>query len=42
MWMTAPTLAARLHTASELSLDDIVKMVDELIEVHGDWMPKYN
>ena len=24
------------------SIDDIVKMVDELIEVHGDWMPKYN
>lgn len=30
------------HTASELSIDDIVKMVDELIEVHGDWMPKYH
>ena len=30
------------HTGSELSIDDIVKMVDELIEVHGDWMPKYN
>jgi len=29
------------HTAAELSLDDIVKMCDELIEVHGDWMPKY-
>lgn len=29
------------HTAAELSLDDIFKMVDELIEVHGDWLPKY-
>lgn len=29
------------HTASELSLDDIVSMVDELIDAHGDWMPKY-
>ncbi len=29
------------HTSSELSIDDIVKMVDELIEVHGDWLPKY-
>jgi alpha-galactosidase len=29
------------HTAAELSLDDIRKMVDELIEAHGDWMPKY-
>ena len=30
------------HTAAELSIDDIVKMVDELIEAHGDWLPKYN
>ncbi len=30
------------HTASELNIDDIVKMVDELIEVHGNWLPKYN
>jgi len=29
------------HTAAELSLDDIVKMVDELIERHGNWLPKY-
>jgi len=29
------------HTAAELSIDDIYKMVDELIEVHGDWLPKY-
>jgi len=29
------------HTAAELSIDDIVKMVDELIERHGNWLPKY-
>jgi len=30
------------HTAAVLSLDDIVKMVDELIEAHGDYLPKYH
>ena len=29
------------HTSSELSIDDIVAMCDELIEAHGDWLPKY-
>jgi len=29
------------HTAAELSIDDIIKMVDELIETHGNWLPKY-
>ena len=29
------------HTAAELSIDDIIAMVDELIERHGDWLPKY-
>ncbi|MCL2083815.1 MAG: alpha-glucosidase/alpha-galactosidase [Oscillospiraceae bacterium] len=29
------------HTAAELSLDDIVSLVDELIEAHGSWLPKY-
>ena len=29
------------HTAAELSLDDIRAMVDELIEAHGNWLPKY-
>ena len=29
------------HTASELSIDDIVTMCDDLIAAHGDWMPKY-
>ncbi|MCL1883362.1 MAG: alpha-glucosidase/alpha-galactosidase [Defluviitaleaceae bacterium] len=28
-------------TAAELSLDDICKLVDDLIEAHGDWLPKY-
>ena len=30
------------HASAELSIDDIVAMCDELIEAHGDWMPKYN
>ncbi|MBR4865480.1 MAG: alpha-glucosidase/alpha-galactosidase [Clostridia bacterium] len=30
------------HTGSELSIDKIVAMVDDLIEAHGDWLPKYN
>ena len=29
------------HTAAELSIDDIRKMVDDLIEEHGDWLPKF-
>jgi alpha-galactosidase len=29
------------HTAAELSLDEIVSMVDELIEAHGDMLPVY-
>jgi alpha-galactosidase len=29
------------HTGAELSIDDIVSMVDELIEAHGVWLPKY-
>ena len=29
------------HTAAELSVDDIVKMCDELIEAHGDYMKMY-
>lgn len=29
------------HTGSELDLDTIVKMVDDLIEAHGDWLPRY-
>ena len=30
------------HTGSELDIDSIKAMVDELIERHGNWMPKFN
>lgn len=30
------------HTAAELSIDDIVKMCDEMIEAHGDYMAMYS
>ena len=30
------------HTAAELSLDQIWNLVDDLIEAHGDWLPKYS
>jgi len=29
------------HTAAELDLDQIWSLVDELIAVHGDWLPKF-
>ena len=29
------------HTAAELSIDDIVAMVDELIAAHGEYLPAY-
>ena len=29
------------HTASELSVDEIIKMTDELIAAHGKWLPAY-
>lgn len=29
------------HTASELDIDTIKKMVDDLIEAHGDYLPKF-
>jgi alpha-galactosidase len=29
------------HTAAELSLDDIIRMTDELIAAHGEWLPEY-
>ena len=29
------------HTSSELDIDTIKKMVDELIDAHGDYLPKY-
>ena len=30
------------HTASELDIDTIKKMVDDLIDAHGDFLPKYH
>lgn len=30
------------HCSSELSIDDIVRMCDDLIETHGNWLPKYH
>ncbi|MDO4617319.1 MAG: alpha-glucosidase/alpha-galactosidase [Lachnospiraceae bacterium] len=30
------------HTASELSIDEIKNMVDDLIDAHGSWMPEYH
>jgi alpha-galactosidase len=30
------------HTSSELSLDEIVSLCDDLIEAHGDWLPEYH
>ena len=29
------------HTGSELDIDTIKKMVDDLIEAHGNYLPKY-
>ncbi|MGP0583416.1 alpha-glucosidase/alpha-galactosidase [Paenibacillus timonensis] len=29
------------HTSTELSIDDIIAMCDDLIEAHGDWLPAY-
>ncbi len=30
------------HASAELSMDEIVSMCDELIEAHGNWMPKFS
>ncbi|MEK4562937.1 alpha-glucosidase/alpha-galactosidase [Staphylococcus sp. FSL K6-3157] len=30
------------HTASELSIKDIISLCDDLIEAHGNWLPEYN
>lgn len=30
------------HTSSELSIDDIRAMCDDLIETHGSWLPSYH
>ncbi len=29
------------HTGSELSLDEIVSLCDDLIEAHGEWLPEF-
>lgn len=29
------------HTSSELTIDQIVSMCDDLIEAHGDWLPEF-
>jgi len=29
------------HTAAELSMDDIISLCDDLIEAHGEWLPKF-
>ena len=29
------------HTSSELSIDDIIKMCDELLEAEKAWLPEY-
>ena len=30
------------HASAELTIDEICAMVDDLIEAHGDWLPKYH
>ncbi len=30
------------HTGSELDIDTIIRMCDELIETHGDWLPAFH
>ncbi len=30
------------HTSAELSIDEIISLCDDLIEAHGDWLPKYH
>jgi len=30
------------HTSSELTIDEIISLCDDLIEAHGDYLPKYN
>jgi alpha-galactosidase len=29
------------HTSAELTIDEIINLCDDLIEAHGDWLPKY-
>ena len=30
------------HTAAELSIDDICSLCDDMIEAHGNWLPKFH
>jgi alpha-galactosidase len=30
------------HASSELSIEDIIRMCDDLIETHGKWLPEYH
>ena len=30
------------HCGSELSVDEIRHLVDDLIEAHGSWLPEYH
>ena len=30
------------HASAELTIDEIRAMVDDLIEAHGSWLPKFN
>ncbi len=30
------------HTSAQLTIDEIISLCDDLIEAHGDWLPKYN
>jgi alpha-galactosidase len=30
------------HTRDQLTFDEIKNLCDDLIEAHGDWLPKYH
>ncbi|MGYP000466446551 len=30
------------HAGSELTIDEIRSLVDDLIQAHGDWLPEYH
>lgn len=30
------------HTSAQLTIDEIISLCDDLIDAHGDWLPKYN
>jgi len=29
------------HTSSELTIDQIVQLCDDMIDAHGDWLPRF-